>query len=62
MMDQRRMWSTELGTSDEDGYECDDGDDMDRDAEEDALQADDGSTQNVNAYRRSTRECEDWTV
>jgi hypothetical protein len=39
----------DLGTSDVDGYEGDDGDDADADAdqEEEASQADDGSTQNV---------------
>jgi hypothetical protein len=41
------MWRTDLGTSDVDGYECKDGDDVDTDAEEEALQADDDSTQNV---------------
>jgi len=47
MMDQHRMWRTDMGTSDVDGYECDDGDDADTDEEEVASQADDGSTQNV---------------
>jgi len=47
MMDQRRMWSTDLGPSDVDGYEGEDGDDVDADEEEEASQADDGSTQNV---------------
>jgi hypothetical protein len=39
----------DLGTSDVDGYEGEDGDDADADAdeEEEASQADDGSTQNV---------------
>jgi hypothetical protein len=32
MMDQHRMWRTELGTSDVDRYECEDGDDADTDA------------------------------
>jgi len=45
-----------------DGYEGEDGDDADADVEEDALQADDGSTQNVEDWGHSTRECEDWTV
>ena len=31
-------------------------------AEEEASQANDGSTQNVEDCRHSTRECEDWTV
>jgi hypothetical protein len=47
MMDQRRMWRTDLGPSDVDGYEGEDGDDADVDEEEAASQADDGSTQNV---------------
>jgi hypothetical protein len=49
MMDQRRMWRIDLGPSDVDGYEGEDGDDADADAdeEEDASQVDDGSTQNV---------------
>ena len=47
MMDQRRMWRTDLGPSDVDGYEGEDGDDADADEEEEASQADDGSTQNV---------------
>jgi hypothetical protein len=47
----RRRWAVtklqrfDLGTSDVDGYEGEDGDDADE--EEEALQADDGSTQNV---------------
>ena len=51
---QRRQPATELdrldwGTSDVDGYEGKDGDDADADVdeEEDASQADDGSTPNV---------------
>jgi len=36
-----------LGTSDVDGYEGDNGDDVDVDEEEEASLADDGSTQNV---------------
>jgi hypothetical protein len=49
MMDQRRIWMTDLGPSDVNGYEGEDGDDADADAdeEEDASQVDDGSTQNV---------------
>jgi hypothetical protein len=47
IMDQCRMWRTDLGPSDVDGYEEEDGDDADADEEEEALQADDGSTQNV---------------
>jgi hypothetical protein len=41
------MWRTELGPSDVDGYECEDGDDADADEVDEALQADDGSMQNV---------------
>jgi hypothetical protein len=47
MMDQRRMWMTNLGTSGVNGDECEDGDDTDTDAEKAALQADDGSIQNM---------------
>jgi hypothetical protein len=46
-MDQRRMWRTDLGPSDVDGNEREDGDDADADEEQEALQADDESTQNV---------------
>jgi len=52
----------DLGTSDVDGYDGEDGDDADADEEEGASQADDGSTQNVEDWGHSTRECEDWTV
>jgi hypothetical protein len=41
------MWRTEGIVGDVDGDECKDGDDADADGEEYALQADDGSTQNV---------------
>jgi hypothetical protein len=44
MIDQRRMWRTEGIVGDVDGYECDD---ADADAEGQASEADDGSTQNV---------------
>jgi hypothetical protein len=47
MMDQRRLWRTNLGPSDVDGYEGEDGDDADADQVEEASQADDRSTQNV---------------
>jgi len=47
MMDQCRMWRTDLGTSDVDECECDNGDNVDTDKEEEASQANDGSTQNV---------------
>jgi len=62
MMDQRRMWRTDLGPSDVDGYQGEDGDDVDADEEEEASQANDGSTQNVEDWGHSTRQCEDWTV
>jgi len=52
----------DLETSDVDGYLSKDGDDADADEEEQASQADDGSTQNVEDSVHSTRECEDWTV
>jgi hypothetical protein len=45
------MWRTDLGPSDVDWYEGEDGDDEDADAdadyEEEASQVDDGSTHNV---------------
>jgi hypothetical protein len=41
------MWRTDLGPSDVNGYEGEDGDDADVDEEEEASQVDDGSTQNV---------------
>jgi hypothetical protein len=47
MMDQQRMWRTYLGPCDVDGYEGEDGDDANVDEEEEASQADNGSTQNV---------------
>jgi hypothetical protein len=47
LMDQRTMWRINLGPSDVDRYEGEDGDDADTDQEEKASQADDGSTQNV---------------
>jgi hypothetical protein len=47
MIDQCRMWRTDLGPSDVDKYEGEDGDDADADKEEEASQADNGSTQNV---------------
>jgi hypothetical protein len=47
MMDQRRMWRTDLRPSDVEGYEGEDDDDADADEEEEASPADDGSTQNV---------------
>jgi hypothetical protein len=50
----------ELGTSDVNGYEGEDGDDANEEGE--ASLADDGSTQTVEDSGHSTRECEDWTV
>jgi len=50
----------DLGSSDVDGYVGDDGDDGDQ--EEDALQGDHWSTQNLEDWGHSTRDCEDWTV
>jgi hypothetical protein len=49
MMEQRGMCRIDLGPSDVDGYEGEDGDDADADADEEdeASQVDDGSTQNV---------------
>jgi hypothetical protein len=46
-MDQRRMCRTELGPSYVDGYGGEDGNDADAYEEDEASQADDGSTQNV---------------
>jgi hypothetical protein len=56
------MGRTDLGSSDVGRHECEDGDHADTVAEEEALQADDGSTQNVEDWGRCTRECENWTV
>jgi len=53
------MWRTEGIVGDVDGYECND---ADADEEEYASQVDDGSTQNVEYWGHSTRECKDWTV
>jgi hypothetical protein len=41
------LWRFDLGTSDVDVYEGEDGDQAHTDEEEEALQADDGSTQNL---------------
>jgi hypothetical protein len=43
-----------------DGYVGEDGDYADK--KEDALQGDDGWTQNVEAWGHNTWLCEDWTV
>ena len=61
-MDQCKMGRTDLEPSDVDRYEGKDGDDADADEEEEASQADDGSTQNVEDRGHSTRQCKDWTV
>jgi hypothetical protein len=61
-MDQRRMLRADLGTRQVDWYEYEDSNDADMDAEEEALQANNGSTQNVEDLGHSARECEDWTV
>jgi len=50
-----------LGTSIVDGFDGNDGDDADADEEEEASLADHGSTQNVEDWGHSTRDCEDWT-
>jgi hypothetical protein len=62
MMDQRRMWRTDLGTSDVDRYQYEDGNDADTDKVEEASQADEGSMGKVEDSGHSTGECEVWTV
>jgi len=52
----------DLGNGDVDGYEGNDANDADADEVKEALVADDASTQNVEDWGRSSRECEDWTV
>jgi len=47
MMYQCRMWRTGDIVGDIDGYEWEDGDDVDADKKESVSQADDGSTQKV---------------
>jgi hypothetical protein len=47
LMDQLRMWRTDLGPSDVNGYEGENGDDADGDEEDEAPQADDGSTETM---------------
>jgi hypothetical protein len=47
MMDQFRMWRTDLGRIDVDGYEGEDGNDADADEEEETSQPNDGSTPDV---------------
>jgi len=64
---QRRRAATErerfdLGTSDVDRYQGDEGDNADDDEEEEASQADDESTQNLEDWGHSTRVREDRTV
>jgi len=62
MMHQRRIWRTDLGPSDADGYEGKDGDAADADEEEEASHSEAGSTQNVEDWGHCTRECEDRAV
>jgi len=52
----------DLGSSEVDRHEGDDGDNASEDEEEAGSQADDGSTQNVDDWGHSSREYEDWTV
>jgi len=52
----------DLRTSDINGNEGEDVDDVDADEEEEGSQADDGSTQNEEDWGQSTRQCDDWTV
>jgi len=54
--------SFDMASSDVDRYEGNDANDPDEDDEEESLQPDDGSTQNVEDWRHSSTECEDWTV
>jgi len=69
MMDQRRTRRVhdagqrrfDPGTSDIRGYECEDVDNEDADADEKASYADDWSMRNVDDWGHCTRECEDWT-
>jgi len=51
-----------LGLCDLNRYESEDGDYEDADEEEEQLQANDGSIQNVEDRGQSTRECEDWSA
>jgi len=44
MMNHRRMWRTDRGPCEVDGYEVEVGDDSHADEEEEASQVDDGST------------------
>jgi len=60
MIDQRRMWRTEGRVLE--SVKIKHGDDADADEEQEASLAHDGSTQNVEDWGHSTRECEDWTV
>jgi len=60
MMDQHKMWRTEGIVLE--SVKIRHGDDADADEEEEASLADNGSTQNVEDWGHSTRECEDWTV
>jgi len=64
----QRWWAmTELvrfdqGTSAGDGYEGNHGDNAAEHEEEEASQADNQSTRNLDDWKYSTRECEDWAV
>jgi len=64
----RRRWAAtalerfDLGTSDVDRQEGNDGDNADAVEAEETSQADDGLTQTLEDWRYSTRECEDWTL
>jgi len=51
-----------LGTTDDDEYECEHGNDADTDEEDEASQADDAPMQNVEDWGHSTRECDHWIV
>ena len=53
---------TDLGTSTVDRYEGDNGDTVDADEEEEALQGDDGSIQNLEDWGHCIGKCEDWTA
>jgi hypothetical protein len=56
------LQSNDLGTSDVDEYEDDDGHVAEVDEKQDASQADAELTQTLEDSVYSTRECEDWTV
>jgi hypothetical protein len=62
IMDQYRMWRTDLGLCDVDRYICMNGNNANADEEKAASQVHDGSSQNLEVSGHSNRECEDWTV